>query len=154
MIRRAINKDIPKIIDLLEQVCIVHHNIRPDIFNIGTKYKKEELELMIKDDLNPIFVYTNLNDNVLGYAFCQHKQFINNNILSDIKTLYIDDLCVDEKERGKGIGKKLYFHVLDYAKNNDYYNVTLNVWAKNEKALRFYESLGLKMRNIYMEEIL
>ena len=41
MIRRATNKDIPKIIDLLKQVCLVHHKGRPDIFKVGTKYSTD-----------------------------------------------------------------------------------------------------------------
>lgn len=153
MIRRAKEKDILKIIDLLKQVCLVHHNLRDDIFNAGTKYSIKELEEMIKDDLNPIFVYEEY-DKVIGYAFCIHKQILNHGVLTDIKTLYIDDLCVDELYRGKGIGKKLYNFVLDYAKKNVYYNVTLNVWADNISALKFYESIGMKMQKCTMEKIL
>ena len=46
MIRNAVKKDIPKIYDLLLQVDLVHHNGRPDIFKIGAKYSKEQLENM------------------------------------------------------------------------------------------------------------
>lgn len=154
MIRRAKEKDIPKIIDLLYQVCLIHHNGRPDIFKVGTKYKEEELINMIKDNLNPIFVYTNSNDETLGYAFCIHKETKGENVLCDMNTLYIDDLCVDEKTRGKGIGKSLYQYVLAYAKEKGYYNVTLNVWELNPLAIKFYESLGLKVQKTYMEHIL
>ena len=49
MIRRAVEKDIPKIIDLLKQVCLVHHKGRPDIFKVGTKYSAEELKAIFKD---------------------------------------------------------------------------------------------------------
>lgn len=153
-IRRAKEKDIDKIIDLLYQVCLVHHEGRSDIFKIGTKYSQEELKDMIKDDLNPIFVYTDDFDNTLGYIMCNTKQYINDTILTDIKTLYIDDLCVDEKYRGSGIGTKLYSFIKEYAKENGYYNITLNVWELNPKALKFYESLGLSPLKTYMEEII
>lgn len=69
MIRRAIKKDIPKIIDLLKQVCLVHHKGRPDIFKIGTKYSAEELKAILKDDIRPILVSVDENDNVQGYCF-------------------------------------------------------------------------------------
>ena len=69
MIRKALECDIDKIIDLLHQVCLVHHDIRPDYFKDSIKYKKEELKEKIKDDLNPIFVYVK-NNIVLGYLFC------------------------------------------------------------------------------------
>ena len=90
----------------------------------------------------------------MGYAFCIIKQAVNDNILTDIKTLYIDDLCVDEKCRGMHIGKGLYEFVLDYAKGIGCYNVTLNVWALNDSAMKFYESCGLKPQKIGMEKIL
>lgn len=154
MIRRAVEKDIPYIDKLLFQVHKVHHDVRPDLFKDGTKkYTDEELIKIIHNDLTPVFVYEE-NDIVLGYAFCIHQQHINDNNLTDVKVFYIDDLCVDEKARGKHIGTKLYEYVLDYAKKNNYYEVTLNVWADNKNALKFYEHIGLKIQKIGMEKIL
>ena len=154
MVRRAKEKDIPKIIDLLMQVCLVHHNGRPDIFNIGTKYSTEELIALLKDESRPIIVSTDENDDVMGYCFCIYQQHIDNSILTDIKTLYIDDLCVDEKLRGKHIGRELYEAALKLAKDSGCYNLTLNVWSCNESALRFYEEMGLVPQKIHMETIL
>lgn len=99
---------------------------------------RKQLIEIIKDDLRPIFVAT-IADKVVGYAFCVHKQFVNDNNMTDVKTLYIDDLCVDESARGKHVGKALYEYVVDYARQNGYYNVTLNVWADDVKAVEFYE---------------
>ena len=91
---------------------------------------------------------------MLGYAFCIHKQFLNDHSMTDIKTLYIDDLCVDESSRGLHIGQQLYAYVIDYARAAGYYNVTLNVWADNKPALHFYEKIGLRVQKIGMEKIL
>ena len=154
MIRFAIEKDIPKIIDLLKQVCLVHHNGRPDIFKVGTKYSAEELKVILKDEDRPILVSVDENDNVQGYCFCIYQQHINNSVLTDIKTLYIDDLCVDETLRFKGIGKELYESAVELAKDTGCYNLTLNVWSCNQSALKFYESLGLLPQKIGMELIL
>lgn len=154
MIRRAKEEDIPYLNKLLYQVHKVHHEARPDLFKEGTKkYTDNELISLIHDDLKPIFVFE-LDNEVLGYAFCVHIQHINDNNLTDIKSLYIDDLCVDENARGKHIGTKLYEYVLDYAKKQGYYEVTLNVWADNKNALKFYESIGLRTQKIGMEKIL
>ena len=155
LIRRAEEKDIEKIHDLLLQVAMVHHVGRPDIFQANaTKYTKEELQIMLKDENKPIFVGVNEQDEVLGYAFCIFQQHINDNVLTDIKTLYIDDLCLDENIRGQHIGRQLYDFVLGFAKEKGCYNVTLNVWAKNESAKTFYESCGLIPQKIGMEKIL
>lgn len=154
MIRYAIEKDIPKISDLLSQVCLVHHNGRPDIFKVGRKYAEKELKELLKDPARPILVSVNAQDEVMGYCFCIYQQHLENAVLTDIKTLYIDDLCVDEKLRGKHIGRELYEAAVKLAKENSCYNLTLNVWSCNPSALAFYESLGLVPQKIGMELIL
>ena len=154
MIRRAVKKDISKIGELLSQVCLVHHNGRPDIFNIGRKDSDKELTELLKDDNRPILVSVDESDTVQGYCFCIFQRHINNSVMTDIKTLYIDDLCVDENLRGKHIGKELYEAAVKLAKDNGCYNLTLNVWSCNESALRFYEKCGLVPQKIGMEKIL
>ncbi len=154
MIRFATVKDIPKILDLLAQVDLVHHNGRPDIFKIGTKYNTQELEKLMNDKERPILVETDENDMVLGYCFCIFQEHKNDSVLTDIKTLYIDDLCVDETLRGKHIGSELFEAAVNLAKEKGCYNVTLNVWSCNPSALKFYESLGMTPQKICMENIL
>lgn len=154
-IRRAQEKDMDGLQSLLRQVLNVHHNGRPDLFKAGQqKYTREELIALIHDDTKPIFVGVDGQEQVLGYAFCVFQQHLNNNILTDIKTLYIDDLCVDEDCRGRHVGKKLYEYVIDFAREQGCYNVTLNVWSLNQGALKFYESCGLIPQKIGMEKIL
>ncbi len=134
---------------------MVHHNGRPDIFKgPATKYNAEELKSILNDDHTPVFVCTDDEDNILGHAFCIHKQETDNSVLTDIKTLYIDDICVDEKMRGKHVGRSLYEHVLEYAKAGGFYNLTLNVWTCNPGAMKFYESLGFSPQKIGMEMII
>jgi ribosomal protein S18 acetylase RimI-like enzyme len=154
MIRKAILKDIPKIEDLLSQVCLVHHNGRPDIFKVGRKYSEEELEALLKDENRPILVCVDENDEVMGYCFCIFQQNVDHSVMTDIKTLYIDDLCVDETLRGQHLGTKLYEAAVQMAKENGCYNLTLNVWSCNPSAMRFYEALGMLPQKIAMEKIL
>lgn len=155
VIRRAKEQDMDGINDLLCQVLMVHHNGRPDLFKAGCKkYTDDELRDLIQDDTKPIFVAVDEQGKVAGYAFCVFQQHIDNNILTDIKTLYIDDLCVDEQIRGQRIGKRLYEYVLGFAKEQGCYNVTLNVWSLNESAMKFYEACGLVPQKIGMEHIL
>ncbi|MBE5941532.1 MAG: GNAT family N-acetyltransferase [Lachnospiraceae bacterium] len=155
IIRRAEQKDMNGINKLLHQVLMVHHNGRPDLFKADVKkYTDEELLAIIQDDNRPIFVGVDENDTVMGYAFCVFQQHVNDNILTAVKTLYIDDLCVDENLRGQHIGKQLYEYVLEFSKQNDCYNVTLNVWSCNPNAQKFYESCGLVPYKVGMEKIL
>ena len=153
MIRKASKKDIQRIIELLHQVNMVHHVLRPDLFKPHTtKYNEEELETMLNNDCKPIFVYD--EGMVLGYAFCQITEVKDHQLLEDIKTLYIDDICVDEEARGKHVGKALYEYVRDYAKTIGCNNITLNVWEGNEPALCFYRNMGMQVQKTTMEIIL
>ena len=125
MIRKANTKDIKGIIALLHQVNMVHHVIRPDLFKPNTtKYNEQELETLLSDDSMPVFVYD--DGEIRGHAFCQVNEVRDHRLLVNVKTLYIDDICVDESERGKHIGKALYEHVHDYAKSIGCHNITLN----------------------------
>ena len=153
-IRRAVQNDIPALSELLRQVCNVHHQGRPDLFKPdGTKYTSEQLTELIADDSRPIFV-AETEEGVKGYAFCMFKQHLNDTCVTDIKTLYIDDLCVDENCRGQHIGRQLYEYVLQFARESGCYNVTLNVWCCNPDAIQFYEKCGLVPQKIGMEKIL
>ena len=154
-IRRARECDMKDINRLLVQVNMVHHQGRPDLFRAGKKkYTDEQLRELIHDDSRPIFVAVDDQERVLGYAFCIFQQHLDDNILTDILTLYIDDLCVDETIRGQHIGKSLYEAVLAFARESGCYNVTLNVWTLNEGAMKFYEKCGLKPQKVGMETIL
>ena len=154
-IRRAKECDMEQINKLLLQVCMVHHIGRPDLFKRGgKKYTDEQLRVILRDDERPVFVATDEKDVAIGYAFCIFERHEKSGAFMPFTTLYIDDLCVDQDKRGKHIGKALYDFVLDFAKQNDCYNVTLNVWNGNEGAMKFYESCGLKIQKIGMEIIL
>ncbi len=154
-IRRAKKADMEGINRLLRQVLRVHYEGRPDIFRAdGKKYTDEQLETLIADSHSPIFVAVDEENRVLGYAFCQYQLHENDHVLTDVRTLYIDDLCVDETLRGQHIGKALYEYVLAFAREEHFYNVTLNVWSCNENAMRFYEHCGLKPQKVGMEVIL
>ena len=153
-IRTAEKRDIPKIMDLLDQVHDLHFKGRPDIFVDGiTKYSPEEVEKIISADSFPIYVAVDKKDNVLGYAFCIIKGNEGGISMTDIKTMYLDDLCVDKEHRKQGIGKMLFDYVFDKAKEFGCYHVTLNVWTLNDEALGFYKSCGMSPMKIVMERI-
>ncbi len=154
-VSRADDGDIDGILSLLLQVDMVHHKGRPDLFKgPATKYNKEELKDLLKDESRPVFVFKDESGRVLGHAFCIIQQHLNDNVLTDVKTLYIDDICVDENERQRHIGSALYRYVIGFAKEQGCYNVTLNVWECNPSAKAFYEAMGMDIQKTCMEKIL
>ena len=154
-IRMASEKDMERIHKLLSQVEMIHHKGRPDLFKNGErKYTDGELREILQDESRPILAAVDEDDCMQGYAFCIFQQHLDSHILTDIKTLYIDDLCVDERMRGQHIGSLLYQAVLDFAREHGCYNVTLNVWSCNESAMQFYRTCGLQEQKVGMEAIL
>ena len=153
-VRFAEEKDIPAILELLVQVNMVHHEGRPDLFKgPTTKYTADELKGILTNPETPVFVCEDENGTVQGHGFCI-MQHAGGQLMVEHDTLYIDDICVRDTARGKGVGRALYTHILDYAKKLGCYNVTLNVWSCNPGAMIFYEKLGMVPYKIGMEQIL
>lgn len=155
LIRPAIASDLEGIARLLDQVLMVHHEGRPDLFKAHTrKYTDEQIAELIADDMRPVFVACDEAGEVLGYAICQWEIYEGHNTMVDRKTLYVDDICVDEAARGSHVGKAVYEHVLGFAREQGAYNLTLNVWSCNPGAMAFYEAMGMKPYRVGMEQIL
>lgn len=153
MIRLAATNDIPRLLELLHQVNRVHHDLRPDLFKPRTtKYNAQQLQELLAQPDHAIFVYE--DEVVLGYAFVQLEDVRGDILLQDMRTLYIDDICVDETARGKHVGRQLFEYVRAYAHSMRCHAITLNVWQGNDAAMAFYRSLGMNVRKTCMEMML
>ncbi|MBM7642463.1 GNAT family N-acetyltransferase [Streptococcus loxodontisalivarius] len=155
-IRQAELNDIPRLQELLAQILEVHHIARPDLFHpVGSKFTDEDLKEVIEDPQKSIFVYEDESGEVQGHLFTiveETKEESTTQVKH--KTLFIDDLCVNQAARGQKIGEQLYQFAIEHAKQLGCYNLTLHVWNDNAGALRFYERLGMKPQYTAMEEIL
>jgi len=151
-IRRANKQDISRLLDLLSQILEIHAKIRPDLFVPGTtKYTKEQLEIKIDNDDEPIFVAV-IDNLVVGYAFCQIIAPTAN--MRQQKIFHLDDLCVDEKYRHQHIGQLLFDFVLREAKKRNCYEITLNSWPGNSAAVEFYKKMNMTTKSVVLEYIL
>ena len=150
-IRFANTDDIPQLLNLLRQVEMVHHDIRPDLFRDGgEKYEPETLKELLKDVNRPVLAAVE-DGVVVGYAFCALEETAGDPARLDRKELYLDDLCVDASVRGKGVAKQLWQETVDLAKQLGCDAVTLNVWEGNDRARKFYENCGLTVRKTFLE---
>ena len=154
-VRKATANDIPQILKLLSQVLEVHAAIRPDLFISGTvKYGADELSRIIADESSPVFVAEGEGGEILGHAFVKITVNTSQNMPKGLKSMYIDDICVDEKARGKHVGKALYDYCVEYAKAQGCYDISLNVWEGNDSADSFYKAMGMKVRKTTLEQII
>lgn len=153
-IRKALEKDIPQILNLLDQVNFVHNKLRPDLFSRCTKYNQQELKELLNKESSPIFVCVDDDDNVLGHGFCILEDYSNVDLRANNYSLYIDDICVDKNHRRKGVAKKIYNYILEYGKSKGCTNVHLHVWEGNTAASEFYTKMGMKPMYTALETIL
>ena len=150
-IRRAGVEDIPSLLELLEQVLAKHAEIRPDLFiPHTTKYDKRELSLIVNNEETPVFVCE--EERVIAYAFVVKEILPQSRNMYAQKNAYLDDLCVDEAYRGKGIAGKLLAYVEEEMRKEGIASLTLNVWEGNEEAKSFYEKEGCRIRKTMMEK--
>lgn len=153
-IRRAEERDIDQILNLLSQVLEIHAKIRPDIFVSGTtKYTREELSLLITNSSYFVYVVCE-EDIILGYAFCKIVSPKHINTMVNNKTFFIDDFCVDEKYRKQHIGTILFEFLKKEAKNFGCYEICLYQWEGNDDARKFYEKMGMKVKATTLEYII
>ena len=154
-IRKARKDDLNGIEQLLVQVNNLHVELRPDIFVANAvKYDEEKFDALISSDKTPVFVAVDDEGKVIGHLFCSIRDYKQVAVYKDFKTLFIDDLCVDETTRGQGVGKALYEFAIGYAREKGCYDVTLNVWEGNKSARAFYEKMGMFPKETQMEYIL
>ena len=152
MIRMALNADLDRILDLLGQINDIHSGGRPDLFKKGTtKYDKGQLKELIADPSCAVFVFD--DGKIEGYAICRVCAAEDGRLLNPIKTLYLDDLCVDKRSRGKGVGSKLFDRAVEYAKETGCHNLTLHAWELNPAAKKFYEKRGMAVQYTCFEKI-
>ncbi|MBQ2765533.1 MAG: GNAT family N-acetyltransferase [Clostridia bacterium] len=151
VIRRAVPTDADQILLLLEQIEDIHRQGRPDLFREhGTKYTASELCEIMADADRPIFVAL-IGDKIVGYIFGIITETKGSTMLFDMKTLHLDDVCIDESCRGMGIGGELMEHVMAWAKSVGCDRMDLDVWEFNGGARRFYEKYGFSTQKRRMD---
>ena len=128
-IRSAEKKDNKTILILLDEVNEIHEKARPDIFKRGQKYHEKDIE-------------DEEENTVLGYAILKEEKQKEDELMKERRFLYMDDLCVDSKTRGKGVGTKLLRAAENLARSLSYPSITLRVWSFNKSAIAFYQREG------------
>ena len=151
IIRRAEERDIEFILELLDQIRDLHYRGRPDIFrSSGTKYDSSELAEKIKNNDEIIFVAYD-GEKPLGYICTVLREVKDHHILLDKKVLYIDDLCVYPDSRGRGVGRMLMDKAKDHAIANGCSSLELVCWKFDGSAEGFYRSYGFTTMSRRME---
>lgn len=153
IMRNAKFSDFNDVNNIMLELHNLHVKNRNDVFKATDSPMKEEY---FKDLLNnkdvKLFVIENLeNSEIVGYSNLKLMNTPNIDIVVKSKYIYIDDFCIKQAYKRKGIGEKLFNFILEYAKEQCVESAQLNVWSFNEDAIEFYKFMGMKERNVRME---
>lgn len=151
IIRNAKNEDFERVHELIMQVHKLHVKERSDVYkNVDPLRFEEFKEELLKSD--SIYLVAEIEDKVVGICFSQIKEICNNKIMKDKRVLHINEICVDKNLQKRGIGKKLYNQIVQIAKEKNIDNIELMVWGFNKEAIKFYEKLGMNVKNMRFEQ--
>ena len=81
------------------------------------------------------------NTNTIGYASVHIIDKINR------RSCLIEDVVVEKNQRGKGVGKKLIMHIINFSKSKSCDKIILN---SSESNILFYEKLGFEQNEIQL----
>ena len=132
LIRKGTKQDLPSVLDLINELAL---------FEKAPEQVINTVNDMEKDGFgkNPVFNFyvAELNNTIVGIAvyFIKYSTWKG-------KGLYLDDLFVTEKFRGKGIGKKLFDKIIEEAKNINAKQLHWQVLDWNTPAINFYKKYG------------
>lgn len=152
-IREAKIEDLEQIISIQEQISRIHYENRPDIFKYKSKIEIENVTIdTINDKDKKCIIATDDTLKIYGLLICKIKYIKEHINLKDARTLWIEDIGVDEKYRKKGIGKQLLKEAEKIAKKLKCKRIELNCWNFNKDAINFYKSIGMNTQRKIMEK--
>ncbi len=150
-VRIADKNEKKEIVNILMQVSKLHSDNRPDIF----KEKKicdimKEIE-EIFDDPEKTIIVAESDNKICGVEICKTRLIKDHINLQDACVFSIDEICVDENYRKKGIGAALIEEAKRLSKKNKCKRLELNCWEFNESAMEFYINKGFKIQRRFLE---
>lgn len=129
IIRKGTKQDIPRTLELVKELALFEKEPEQVITNV---------EQMLKDGFGEKPVYrllvADVDEMVQGIAI----YFIKYSTWKG-KGIYLDDIIVQEKFRGMGIGKKLFNEVMEECKRENCRQLHWQVLDWNEPAINFYK---------------
>ena len=151
VIRFAKEDELERINVLRKQVNDLHVEGKPDVFKPGFSEELQNYVDYIFKDPEQKIVVADKDGELCGFAILHHIYKPENPFMKVRDFLDIDDFCVDEKHRREGIATALIEFIKNFAIDQGYHRLELNMWEFNQDALAFYEAAGFETFRRYME---
>ena len=134
-IRRATAADCPRLLELIKELAV---------------YEKASQEVTVSLQH---FTESGFGTHPIWWAFvAEEEKVIHGFALYYIRystwkgqCLYLEDILVTEKMRGKGIGAQLFERILEEAKERELVRVVWQVLEWNEPAIKFYKKYNASL---------
>jgi len=91
------------------------------------------------------------DDQVLGYVRAVIKDTPRNPFVFPQRSLYLDQICVREAARGRGIGRSLVSAVFEVARTHGATRVRLDTAYDNQRAQAFFCHLGFRQGHLHWD---
>ena len=150
-IRFAKKEDLEQINELRKQVNDLHVKGKPEIFKPGFSDELREYIYDIFRDAQKKIIVCVSDGNICALAVLHHIIRPETPYMFERDYLDIDEFCVDEAFRRRGIGARMIDFIRDFAKSEGFERIELNMWEFNQDALAFYEAVGFSTYRRYME---
>ena len=150
MVRFALPQDAEEINVLRKEVNDLHVAGRPNHFKAGFG---KELQDHVYMYLAGGFGYAAVDEEegqIIGMVMVDYIDRPESPYRYAERYAHIAEICVDEKHRRQGVGKRLLDFVKADAKAKGFSRIELDVWAFND-ALAFYEAEGYTVFRRYLE---
>ncbi len=148
IIRRMTFEDYEQAEELFKKLHNLHAEMEPDIYKkLDCVNKKRDFKKQVKSKYK-IMLCAEENGKIIGVSNTK----LCTSGMTEIKMAFMDALYVEDKFRGKGIGKKLFLETEHIAKENGAKRLDLHVWEFNANAINFYKSLGMEVQRYTFEK--
>lgn len=148
MLQLARPEDRAAIEVLAQQIHRMHVQWRPDIYEIAAEMWPQE---RFNDAVSQRQLFSaKIDEQVVGYVLVKIRDYEMTGHVRR-KVLLIDEICVDEALRNRGIGTEMMIEVRAIAEAYGCTDLQLGVYPQNNEALAFYQKCGFRIRSIDMQ---
>lgn len=152
LIRFAKPEDLERVNELRIQVNDLHVKGRPETFKPDFPNELRDHIYTVFNDPRQRIAVCEMDGSICAFAVLNHITRPENPFMFERDFLDVDEFCVDEAFRRRGVGAKMIAFICDHAKSLGFDRVELNMWEFNKEALDFYESVGFSTYRRYMEK--
>lgn len=154
ILREACAEDAEKLIPLEKEIFLLHKEMRPELFRDMVKFFTPEYLEEVKTAPDCEFLIAESGGEIIAYVNSLIRHVREHPTYADHDIYHINDLCVAEKHRKNGVGRRIVEECINRAKARGCRYITLGVYTSNEGAVEFYKKMGMSPRTHQMELIL